>query len=109
MDDVDIATARARISAGAMLLDVRTPEEWTAGHAGEAVWIPMAEIEGRQAELPADGKIMVICRSGQRSGVVATALRGAGFDATNVAGGMVDWDASGLPVVTDDGTPGTVA
>ena len=52
---------------------------------------------------------MVICRSGQRSGVVANALRSAGYDATNVAGGMIDWDASGLPVVTDDGTPGTVA
>jgi rhodanese-related sulfurtransferase len=109
MDDVDIATARDRVSAGAMLLDVRTPEEWTAGHAGEAVWIPMAEIEARHAELPADSEIMVICRSGQRSGVVATALRGAGYDATNVAGGMVDWDASGLPVVTDAGTPGTVS
>jgi rhodanese-related sulfurtransferase len=109
MDDVDIATARDRIKAGAMLLDVRTPEEWTAGHAGEAVWIPMDQVEARQGELPGDGEIMVICRSGQRSGVVATALRGAGYDATNVAGGMVDWDASGLPVVTDDGSPGIIA
>lgn len=109
MADADIATTKARLSAGALLLDVRTPEEWTAGHAAEAVWIPMDEIEARRDELPTRGEIMVICRSGQRSGVVANALRNAGYDATNVAGGMIDWDASGLPVVTDDGTPGTVA
>src|SRR5258708_23381056 len=98
MADADIATAKVRVTEGALLLDVRTPEEWAAGHAAEAVWIPMAEIEARHGELPADGEIMVICRSGQRSGVVADALRGVGDDATNVAGGMIDGAKPRLPL-----------
>jgi len=106
---VDVTEARARLDAGAVLLDVREPDEWEAGHAPEATWIPMGDLGARQGELSADEAVVVVCRSGARSARVTTALLGAGYDATNLAGGMQAWDAAGLPVVTDTGTPGRVA
>jgi rhodanese-related sulfurtransferase len=101
--------ARSRIGAGAVLLDVREPDEWTAGHAPEATWIPMGELDTRQQELTPGQAIVVVCRSGGRSARVTTALVNAGYDATNLAGGMQAWAAAGFPVVTAAGAPGTVA
>ena len=92
-----------------MLLDVREPDEWGAGHAPAAVWIPMGEVADRQAELPEDRDIVVVCRVGARSARVTAALRRAGYEATNLAGGMQAWAAAGLPVVTDTGDEGVVA
>jgi len=106
---VAVPKANQRLEAGAVLLDVRESDEWEAGHAPEATWIPMGELGARQAELSTEQAVLVVCRSGGRSARVTTALLGAGYDATNLAGGMQAWDAAGLPVVTDDGTPGRVA
>jgi rhodanese-related sulfurtransferase len=107
--EVDVEEAKRRFDAGAVLLDVRTEDEWDAGRAAGAVWIPMGEIQARQDELPTDQPIVVICRSGARSGRVTAALTGAGYDAANVAGGMQAWEAAGLGVVADGDAPGTVA
>jgi hydroxyacylglutathione hydrolase len=106
---VDPAEARRRLDAGAVLLDVREPDEWDAGHAREATWIPMGQLAARQAELPTDRPIVVVCRGGGRSARVAAALLGAGYDATNLAGGLQAWASAGLPLITDDGGTGTVA
>lgn len=106
---VDVAEARHRVEAGAVLLDVREPAEWDTGHADAARWIPMGEIEARHTELPTDAPVVVICRSGNRSGLVTQALVGAGYDASNIAGGMQAWAEAGYPVVTDSGSPGAVA
>jgi rhodanese-related sulfurtransferase len=106
--NVDPAEARQRVESGGLLLDVREPDEWAAGHAPESTWIPMRELAGRQAELPEDRPIVVVCRSGDRSGRVAVALRRAGYDAANLSGGLLAWADAGLPVVTDAGDAGTV-
>jgi rhodanese-related sulfurtransferase len=88
-----------------VLLDVRELDEWAAGHAPHAVHLPMSQLHPDR--LPA-GTLLCICRSGNRSGQVVAALRQAGYDAVNVAGGMHSWQGLGLPVVRDDGRPGTV-
>lgn len=106
--DVDVDEGKRLVDDGACLLDVREPDEWLAGHAETALWIPMGQIGARQAELPDDRRVVVICRVGGRSARVATALLGAGYDAVNLAGGMQAWETSGFEVVTDDGAPGTV-
>lgn len=93
----------------ALLLDVREPPEWDAGHIAEAVLIPMGQLGRRQAELPTDRRIICVCRSGRRSQLVTDALVGAGYDAVNLEGGMQAWQAARLPIVTDDGAEGTVA
>ena len=60
------------------------------------------------AELPTDRTIVCICRVGGRSGAVAAALAGAGYDVRNVDGGMLAWEAAGFPVVDGSGGPGRV-
>lgn len=106
---VDPVEARQRLDGGALLLDVREPDEWDAGHVREATWIPMGQLVERQAELPTDRPLVVACRSGSRSARVTAALLGAGYDATNLAGGLQAWVHAGLPLVTDGGAAGTVA
>lgn len=86
---------------GAVLLDVREPDEWAAGHAPEARHLPMSELAGRLDELPGDADVYVVCRSGGRSARVAAYLNANGWDATNVAGGMQSWAAAGRPVVSE--------
>jgi rhodanese-related sulfurtransferase len=109
VDQIDPTEGKRRVDAGALLLDVRNPEEWEAGHAEGAAWIPMRELAERQEELPTDREIVVICKTGSRSDQVARALVAAGYGAVNVAGGSEAWQAAGLAIVTDDGRPGTVA
>jgi rhodanese-related sulfurtransferase len=106
---VDAVESKRKVDTGALLLDVRNPDEWQAGHAEGAAWIPMRELAERQEELPTDRDIVVICKSGGRSAQVAQALVAAGYEAVNVAGGSEAWQAAGFPIVTDDGQPGTVA
>jgi rhodanese-related sulfurtransferase len=86
---------------GMLLLDVREQDEWDAGHAPQALHIPMSELAGRLEELPADQDVYVICRSGGRSARVAAYLNGNGWDATNVDGGMQSWESAGKPLVSD--------
>ena len=95
-------------SAENVLLDVREADEWEAGHASRAQWIPMADLEGARFRLPMNRRIVCVCRSGARSARATESLIAWGFDAANMEGGMKAWAASGLPVVRDDGTPGTV-
>ncbi|HMF83461.1 MAG TPA: rhodanese-like domain-containing protein [Acidimicrobiia bacterium] len=109
IDQLDAVESKRRVEAGALLLDVRNPDEWQAGHAEGAAWIPMSELAERQEEIPTDREIVVICKSGARSGRVAQALVAAGYEAANVAGGADAWQAAGFAIVTDDGRPGTVA
>jgi rhodanese-related sulfurtransferase len=107
--EVDVTEARRRHAAGALLLDVRNADEWEAGRAEGSTWMPMNEVTDRRDELPRDRDIVVICRSGARSAKVAEALNVWGHAAANIAGGLQAWVDAGYAVVTDDGTPGTVA
>ena len=86
------------------LLDVREPYEWRQVHMAPTQQvtpqhIPMNEIPGRLAELPADQPIVVICAHGQRSYGVAHYLIENGFDAVSLAGGITEWAAKGGEVV----------
>ena len=60
-------------------------------------------------EIPQDGPVYLICRSGARSNRAAHALAGAGWDAVNVSDGMQGWAAAGRPMTNDSGTPPYVA
>ncbi len=106
--EIGAEEAHALATQGALLLDVREPDEWEAGHAPEATLLPIGQVESRLDELPRDRQILAICRVGGRSAAVVAALNTLGFDAVNVAGGMRAWAAEDLPVVADDGLPGAV-
>ncbi|MET9390890.1 rhodanese-like domain-containing protein [Streptomyces sp. NPDC006624] len=95
----------------AVLLDVREPYEWQAGHAPRAVHLPLSALAAG-AGLPAQAQarpLVVICRSGNRSRQAAELLVARGAQAVDVIGGMRDWAGAGLPVVDARGGNGTVA
>jgi rhodanese-related sulfurtransferase len=99
----------AEVPPDARLVDVRESAEWAAGHAPGATHIPLGELGARYTEIPQDGPVYVICRSGARSNRAAHALAGAGWDALNVSDGMHGWAAAGRPMTNDSGTPPYVA
>jgi rhodanese-related sulfurtransferase len=105
---VDAAEARALVDGGAILLDVREPDEWLAGHVAGATHIALNTLPLELDRIPLDKSVVCVCRVGGRSAIATTFLVERGVDAWNLAGGMQAWEASGLPVVTDDGSPGTV-
>ena len=80
----------------AVLLDVRTAEEFAAGHAPEAIHLPLARIEaGERPDVAKGQAIYVYCRTGRRAAEAIDLLRDAGFtDLTNI-GGLADWERAG--------------
>ena len=99
---IDATEAIDRVAAGTVLIDVREQHEWDAGHAPRATLLPMSEIEHRLCELPENGQFLVICHSGMRSERVTNFLLSDGFDAVNVEGGMMAWQAAGGEITTSD-------
>lgn len=74
------------------LIDVREPDEWEAGHIAEARLIPLSEFDARQNEVhDVEGDVIIICRSGARSGRVCEYLARQGFEVTNVSDGNLGW------------------
>ena len=98
---VTVMEAAALRDGGALVLDVREPSEWAAGHIPGATLIPLGELASRLTELPSDRTIVTVCRSGNRSAQGRDILLAAGFTTvTSMAGGMNDWVTAGLEVVT---------
>ncbi|GAA2494693.1 rhodanese-like domain-containing protein [Winogradskya humida] len=98
-----------QVEPSAYLLDVREPDEWAAGHAPDAHHLPMMEVPARIAEIPTDAEVVVVCRSGGRSGQVVSYLMGNGWDnVRNLDGGMQAWSADGRDVVSENGQPARV-
>jgi len=90
--DLTSSDARRLIEGGARLVDVRTPEEFVAGHISGAVNIPVQDLDRRMGEIePKDRAIVVYCRSGNRSGRAARMLRSAGYLAVHDLGAMSRW------------------
>ncbi len=83
------------------IIDVREAGEFDGplGHIEGARLVPLGELESRIRELDPDRPVVTVCRSGARSAQAAVVLQRAGFEhAANLAGGMLRWRASGLPV-----------
>ena len=82
---------------GAHLVDVREPAELQQVRVASAQPLPMSSLLDHLDQLPA-GPVYILCHSGARSARVAAYLEQNGYDATNILGGIVDWEAAGLPV-----------
>lgn len=95
---IDIPTLRERLEAGAVLVDVRQPDEYEEARAPGARLIPLTELVERADEVPTEGTVYVICRSGGRSLKAVEHLRSRGVDAVNVEGGTLAWIEAGNPV-----------
>lgn len=85
---------------GAIVLDVRSPADYSGGHLPNARNIPLGELEKRIGELPPDKPVIVCCASGMTSSRASGILRKAGRkDVFNLGGGIQSWRQAGLPVV----------
>lgn len=84
------------VREGALLLDVREPNELYAGHASGALLIPMRHIQAHLAEIPRDRRLVVYCAAGARSAAVVAQLRLAGYDDVwSLDGGFGAWAGVG--------------
>ena len=93
----------------AALVDVRELNEWNAGHAPEAMHLPLSELTDRYGELADLGEILVICKVGGRSARAVQFLLDSGIPATNVEGGMLAWQAASLEMLSELGaTPAVI-
>lgn len=100
MTEIDIAQLAAARADGAMVADVREPDEYLAGHVPGARLVPLGELTARVGELPRHQRLAVVCASGNRSLQAARWLASAGYDAMSVAGGTKAWADAGQPIVT---------
>lgn len=91
--------AAAYASGGAIIVDVREPDEYIAGHVPGARLVPLSRLAQVRADLPRSQPVYVICASGNRSKAGADFLQAAGVDAYSVAGGTGAWVRAGKPIV----------
>ncbi len=101
---IDIDEARRMIDTGAILIDVREPDEWRQGHIPQAIGISRGFLELRIEEKVPDRKANVIvqCASGTRSLLAARTLKELGYENVyNLTGGFNAWKDRGLPFVAD--------
>jgi phage shock protein E len=85
------------------LIDVRQPEEHAAGRIAGDRFIELSRLAAEADSIDPHRPLVFYCRSGNRSAMATEAFRGAGFDAHNMAGGLLDWAAAGLPLDPPDG------
>jgi rhodanese-related sulfurtransferase len=83
------------VRGGASLLDVRESSEWKSGHAPGAVHVPLGDIDKAPRRLRQGRPVVVMCASGMRSRTAAKHLRGLGWDAASLSGGMPAWQRAG--------------
>ncbi|WP_291423013.1 rhodanese-like domain-containing protein [Deinococcus sp.] len=99
MKETTPAEGQKMLTNGALLVDVREPNEYSEIHAQGALLLPLSELESRFSELPKDRPLLMICRSGARSARAGEYLLAQGYsDVTNLAGGTLAWAEAGLPV-----------
>lgn len=87
---------------GYTVIDVRTQEEFSEGHIQDAVLINFHDpnFKTKISELDVNGKYLLFCRSGNRSGKAVLLMNQMGFkDALNIAGGIIAWQKAGKPIV----------
>ncbi len=94
------AEYQARFGANAdhVLIDVRTPEEFAAGHIPGAVNISVDQLAQRLNEIPKDKPVVLYCRSGNRSSQAAQILERAGYAQIYDLGGIITWAQQGYPI-----------
>ena len=89
---------------GGIFLDIREATDYARGHITDAVHIPAAALVKRSNELEKyrDKPVVVVWKMGQSAGPATKSLRAQGFSrAQKLSGGMMEWDAQKLPVVTE--------
>jgi rhodanese-related sulfurtransferase len=98
MREVSLNAFAAAKAEGAVVIDVREPYEYAAGHVPGARLLPMVRLPLHAGDLPRNERVYVICATGNRSLAAADYLVRQGVDAWSVAGGTSSWQRTGRPV-----------
>lgn len=95
-----VAEAAPGAESGVVYVDVRSPQEYAAGHVEGAINIPHTELAWRWRELEEhqDDPVVLYCRTGRRSGIAYDILREQGFRQLENGGGLTDLQRQGVPV-----------
>lgn len=97
--EIDPSAFAAAVADGAVVIDVREPDEFEGGHVAGSTLVPLGVLAQRMRDLPKNRTLHVICRTGNRSGHAVRLLDQAGYDAVNVQGGVVAWAQAGRPLL----------
>ena len=102
VSEISPAEARPGVEAAyAQFIDVRTPEEYAAGHAARTRNIPLDTLATNLDRLEKNEPVYLICKSGRRSMQAAQILVDNGFkQAISISGGTEAWQAAGLPMAS---------
>jgi rhodanese-related sulfurtransferase len=94
MKTMTVKEVEQQLAAGIKLniIDVREADELKEGKIPSAIHIPLGLIEFRMHELDKNQENVMVCRSGNRSGLAARFLEGQGFSVINMLGGMMNWE-----------------
>jgi rhodanese-related sulfurtransferase len=103
MDYTPKQVAEMLAAGGIQLIDVRQVEEHDAGHIAGSRLIELADLPAQAETIDRNTPVIFYCRSGGRSAMATAALAQAGYEAHNMAGGMLDWEAADLPMEPADG------
>ena len=99
VNEITPELAYEKYQAGALVVDVRTQEEWNQGHIARSVLVPLDELPNRLDELPKDREIVVVCHTGVRAREGANILLNAGYTHVScLSGGMQAWVDAGYPL-----------
>jgi rhodanese-related sulfurtransferase/molybdopterin-guanine dinucleotide biosynthesis protein A len=101
--EISVEELAERLAAGAIVFDVREPDEYEEMRVPGAIPIPLGTVPTRVDDFPADGDVLVICRSGGRSMKACEFLATNGRSAVNVAGGTLAWVAAGFDIASGPG------
>ena len=101
--EVTIEQLKQARAEGALIIDVREPDEYAQGHVAGALSLPLSELPARTQEVPKDPVVYLVCQGGGRSGQAAELLSEAGHDVRPVAGGTKAWIESGGETSSDQG------
>ncbi|HWK16687.1 MAG TPA: rhodanese-like domain-containing protein [Solirubrobacteraceae bacterium] len=85
------------------LIDVRQLDEHAAGRIADTRLIELSDLAAQAETIDRERPVVFYCRSGSRSAMAADAFSAAGYDAHNMAGGLLEWHARGLPLDPADG------
>ncbi|HZC13794.1 MAG TPA: rhodanese-like domain-containing protein [Thermoleophilaceae bacterium] len=104
-EDISPAQANELVREGrAQLVDVRTPEEHSAGRIAGALHIELDQLPSEAHAIEQDRPVVFYCRMGSRSALATGAFRAAGFEAYNLDGGLLAWVDKGLPIEPENGS-----
>ena len=92
-----LAPTQVAADTASTVVDVREPDEVATGAIAGSIAIPLGELVARAGELDPSVPVITVCQSGRHSQQAAEALAAAGYDVSNMAGGMNAWCDAGLP------------